>query len=68
MSLSGATALGMYGKAGSPAPLDVRPATARALIIELHLVFDFFLERQRFFPIDLRFQASKRLTSGRSFK
>jgi hypothetical protein len=31
----------------------VRSATACAQIIELHLVFDFFLDRQQFFPIDL---------------
>jgi hypothetical protein len=35
----------------------VRSATAGALIIELHLTFDFFLQRQRFFPIGLLFQA-----------
>jgi hypothetical protein len=32
----------------------VRSATACPQIIELHLVFDFFLDRQRFFPVDLR--------------
>jgi hypothetical protein len=32
-------------------------ATACPLIIELHLAFNFFLQRQRFFPIELRFQA-----------
>ena len=36
----------------SPPPLDVRSATARAQIIELHLVFDFFVHRHHFFPID----------------
>jgi hypothetical protein len=41
------------GRNSSPSPLDVPSAAARAQIIELHLVFDFFLERQHFFPIDL---------------
>jgi hypothetical protein len=31
----------------------MRPATACAQIIELHLAFDFFLDRQRFLPIDV---------------
>jgi hypothetical protein len=35
----------------------VESATAWALIIKLHLVSDFFLERQRFSPIYLRFLA-----------
>ena len=36
----------------SPAPFDVRSATPCALIIKLHSVFDFFVHRHRFFPID----------------
>lgn len=39
----------------SPAPLDMGSAAACAQIIEVHLAFDFFLEREGFFPVNLGF-------------
>ena len=39
----------------SPSSLDVRSAAACPQIIQVHLAFDFFLERYGFLPIDLGF-------------